>query len=598
MKPDTLTPKEIFSPNRRLLVPLFQRPYVWNQEDQLEPLWSDIVNVADRQLQGDVVKPHFLGAMVLEAIETDTGDELDKWLVIDGQQRMTTLQIALEALCDLCGELGQDKHHKLLLKVTRNDEEACNDEDERFKLWPTTVDQKHFRTVMTCRSPKELKTAYGRKPEDVRIKQSLGDCYLYFHQAMTEWIRPTDDGFEKRVEALSLTMRDKLRLVVIDLKEEDDAQVIFETLNARGTPLLPADLVKNFLFYRARLERQNVDELYEKYWRGFDEDDAYWRKDIGRGHTARARIDWFLQNYLSARIQDEVSTSHLYTAFRDFSKSNGTTVARLADLHRYAKVYRGFDEHPKGSRAAVFFERIRSMDILSVFPCALELFAAHGDKPDEIAKVLVDIESFLVRRMVCGLNTRGYNRFFVDLLKQIPGDGDVAARVQSFLKGFSSDSNRWPDNDEFRKAWVTKPIYDMLVQGRIRMLLEALEQGLREAKTEAISFNAKLQIEHLMPRAWQQHWPLPIGVPVDRAKESREHLLHTIGNLTLLNDRLNPSISNGNWDSKLKAILAHSALNLNRQLKQTWSEDAIRVRSETLFAAATAIWQYPSGALR
>jgi hypothetical protein len=596
MKPDTLTPKEIFSPNRRLLVPLFQRPYVWNQEDQWEPLWTDIVSVAERHAQGDVVKPHFLGAMVLEAIETNTGDEVDKRLVIDGQQRMTTLQIALEALCDLCAELKQDKHHKLLLKVTRNDEEACNEEDERFKLWPTTVDQDHFRRVMTCRSPEELKTAYGKELEAARIGQTLGDCYLYFHEVIKEWIGQGDGSFEKRVEALSLTMRDKLRLVVIDLKEEDDAQVIFETLNARGTPLLPADLVKNFLFHLARTEKQKIEPLYEKYWKPFDVDDAYWRKEFGRGHTARARIDWFLQNYLSARKQDEVATSHLYTAFRDFSMKNGTATDQLANLRRYAQVYRSFDEQPEGSRAAIFFERVRAMDILSAYPCILELVATQGGNQSEIDSVMEDIESFLVRRMVCGLNTRGYNRLFIDVLKQIPGDGNVSARVRAFLSAFTADSNRWPDDDEFGKAWVVKPIYDMLVQARVRMLLEGLEQRLRHGKTEAITFQKKLQIEHLLPREWQEHWPLPEGVPAEEARERREQLLHTIGNLTMLTEKLNPSVSNSAWTNKRKAILEHSALCLNRSLDETWSEQTIRQRSENLFKVAVTIWPHPGKA--
>jgi hypothetical protein len=593
MKPDTLTPKEIFSPNRRLLVPLFQRPYVWNQEDQWEPLWADIVSVAERQGRGEPLKPHFLGAMVLEAIPTDTGDEVDKRLVIDGQQRMTTLQIALKALCDLCRELGQEKHHKLLLKLTRNDEEACAEPDDVFKLWPTTVDQDHFRQVMTSRSPAELKSACGRTAEDQEVGHPLGNCYLCFHGAMGEWLRATEEGFDKRVEALSLTMRDRLRLVVIDLKEEDDAQVIFETLNARGTPLLPADLVKNFLFHRARLEKQNIEVLYERHWKPFDEGDGYWRKELGRGHTARARIDWFLQNYLTARTQDDVSTSHLYTAFRDFSQRGGTVTDRLADLQRYAKVYRSFDNQPKGSRPAVFFERIRAMDILSVYPCILELFAVHGTASPAVLAVLQDLESFLVRRMVCGLNTRGYNNLFVDLVKQIPEPGDVSKRVREFLLKSEADGTRWPNDDEFRRTWTTRPLYGLLVQARIRMLLEALEQALRTGKTEAISFHGALQIEHLMPRSWMEHWPLPEGLSPDEAKERREQLLHTIGNLTLLTEKLNPAVSNSAWSQKRKGILEHSALNLNRSLMETWSEDAIQERSKFLFDIARSIWPHP-----
>jgi hypothetical protein len=389
-------------------------------------------------------------------------------------------------------------------------------------------------------------------------------------------------------------MRDRLRLVVIDLKEEDDAQVIFETLNARGTPLLPADLVKNFLFYRARLEKQNIEVLYERHWKPFDEDDGYWRKEFGRGHTARARIDWFLQNYLTARTQDEVATSHLYTAFRDFSLRGGLAADRLADLQRYAKVYRSFDNQPPGSRPAVFFERIRAMDILSVYPCVLELFAVHGTASSAVLAVLQDLESFLVRRMVCGLNTRGYNNLFVDLVKQIPEPGDVSGRVRGFLLKSDADGTRWPNDDEFRRAWATRPLYHLLVQARIRMLLEALEQALRTGMTEAISFHGALQIEHLMPRSWKEHWPLPEGLSPDEAKEQREKFLHTIGNLTLLTEKLNPAVSNSAWSQKRKAILEHSALNLNRSLLEAWSEDAIQERSKFLLDVARSIWPHPT----
>jgi hypothetical protein len=595
MKPDTLTPKEIFSPNRRLLVPLFQRPYVWKQEEQWEPLWTDITNIADAHLRGDNVKPHFLGAMVFEALDTDTGDEVDKRLIIDGQQRMTTLQIAMEALCDICQQLKQDKHYKLLLKLTRNDAEACDEADEQFK--PTTVDQEHFRNVMLCASPDDLFKFYDKPTKQNRVGHPLADCYLYFTEAMTEWLKPSDEGIEKRVESLSVSMRDKLRLVVIDLKEEDDAQVIFETLNARGTPLLPADLVKNFLFHRARREEQDINALYSKYWKAFDEDDKYWRAKLGRGHAQRARIDLFLQNYLTARLHTEVPTSHLYTVFRKFASGRKeSTTVQLAALQHYATTYRSFGEQPAGSRPRLFFDRLSAMDMGSAIPCVLELFVTHGDRPDEIIAVLEHIESFLVRRMVCGLNTRGYNRFFVELIKQIPGGPGVATRVRTFLAKANASSNRWPDDDEFREAWVSRPLYDLLVQARLRLLLEALEQALRGAKTEAITIHQTLQIEHLLPRDWKKNWPLPENEDDAQTRllaENRNHLLHNIGNLTLINGSLNPSISNGPWSAKRPAILEHSALNLNRSLTENWSEETIRSRAQALFGTASKIWPHP-----
>ena len=306
-----------------------------------------------------------------------------------------------------------------------------------------------------------------------------------------------------------------------------------------------------------------------------------------------------MQSYLTAKKRDDVSTSHLYNAFRSYALKAGRATELLASIRCYAAIYQSFDTMPEGSREARFFHRVRTMDILSAFPFVLELFATQGAHGPEVLGALLDVESFLVRRMICGLNTRGYNRLFVDLLGTMEGDGTIGARVRKFLLVGDKGSNRWPDDEEFKAAWLDRPIFQLLLQPRIRLVLEALEQELRMSKTEDVRFNVALQIEHFLPQNWAEHWPLPeplpAGADAQEAKGRRGVLLHTFGNLGLLTKSLNPSVSNGPWETKSAEILEHSALNLNRKACDlpVWDEAAIRRRGEALFTAVCRVWSHP-----
>jgi hypothetical protein len=173
--------------------------------------------------------------------------------VIDGQQRLTTSQVILEAFHDLCKELEAENPCKALARMTRNDDPMANSPDEVFKLWPTTVDQESYRMVMECHTPAAVRDELTLRPH--LAERQIVNGYLYFSDAIREWIEPGTSNLEKRINALIHALREHMRFVVIDLEDEDDAQLIFETLNARGTPLLPTDLVKNFVFHRARIEQ-------------------------------------------------------------------------------------------------------------------------------------------------------------------------------------------------------------------------------------------------------------------------------------------------------------------------------------------------------
>lgn len=595
MQVGNITIRQLFQQDRRHVVPLYQRPYVWQEATQWRPLWDDIRSVADRLAVGHNTRSHFIGAIVLEYVPQHAG-ALEIRLVIDGQQRLTTIQLLLEAFYDYCSSIGADQHHRAIEKLVRNDDPMSSDPIERYKVWPTNVDQLHFQRVMEATSPPELKAMCDQPSTKKRLDHPILDAYLFFFEAISTWAEEAAHEREQRLTALIQTIRDHVTLVVIDVGKDDDAQVIFETLNARGTPLLPSDLVKNHLFHHAELEGEKLDSLYRQYWQPFDEDKQYWREEIGRGHAKRARIDLFLQNYLSLRIRDEVPVGHLYATFRENSAKADSGGARdkLQSLRRYSEIYKSFDKFEEGTRQAVFFRRLDALELATVHPYLLELFACHGCCAPEVVEVLGVLESFLVRRLVCQLTTRSYGRFFIDLIATLDGPLDqLPSRVRSALLAASGESGRWPDDDEFRSGWLTTPLYRTVQRSRLRMLLEALDERLASKYGERYAIRDKLTVEHLLPQQWKTYWPLPVESTPD-AVSNREQLLHTLGNLTLLSAKLNPAVSNGAWESKICDIRLHSRLNLNSHLHQTWptiwDELTIQERGQRLFDEALVLW--------
>ncbi|HLG57926.1 MAG TPA: DUF262 domain-containing protein [Vicinamibacterales bacterium] len=596
MRVDKLNLERVFDRTERLEAPLFQRPYVWKLEPNWMALWESIQMVAERHLDGKLAHPHFLGTIVLDQIKTGLG-QLHVRQIIDGQQRLTTLQLSLAAARDLCTRLNEHRYAKAFEKLTVNDVPLSDNPDDAFKVWPTNADQDDFRTVMTARSPAVVKKLdHADKSDDWLIP----DAYLYFYETFDDWLGPAGtEEFQRRLEVLYGTMREDLHVVVIDLEATDDAQEIFETLNSLGTPLLPADLVKNFLFHRAGHERENTRQLYEACWQKFDSDKGYWRKEVRQGRLKRPRLDLFLNHFLTLQRRDETIIAQLFSAYRDLvEEANGLRAAdHMKRFSEYADVYEGFEQFPAESREGLFFYRLSELDTTTVFPLLLEVVKRYGtDDKDALREIMGDLESFFVRRTVCQLTAKSYNKFVVDLLKELHDANDYSpGLIRAFLLRSQADTTRWPNDEEFRTAWMTVPFYKRLKK-KTRMILEALELALYTGKTEKVMIDSKLTIEHLMPREWGRHWPLTAAENTPEGREEsdrREGLLHTLGNLTLLTKELNPSVSNGAWEKKLEAILKHSALNLNRTLPKQWNEDGIRHRAETLFDIALKVWPRP-----
>lgn len=603
--------ERLFDSTIQYQVPLFQRPYVWKEDEHWEPLWDDIQALLDRQLWKGESKTHFLGAIVLEQLLHSAGS-IETRQVIDGQQRFTTLQLLLLAAFNLAASLGFKTYSARFLDLVRNKETRVDVEDQIYKLWPTNSDRESFKTIHTSGSPKALKLQEKDNPS---LSSNLIDAYLYFYKKLEDWVAgkldapldsssPQDKSSEERFSTFWKVIQEGLLLVVIDLGKDDDSQVIFETLNARGAELLPADLIKNYLFRTALTQKADVELLYRKYWADFDTD--WWREEQGK--LKRPRINLFASYYLTLTTQDEVKSAQLFNDFKAFVEEARPDQPKDAAGHieqfaRFAKVFVKFYKSETHEALARFLDVLEVVDTATVYPFLLYAYdKLIPDKQDEFDKILGILESFLMRRLITKLPTKSYSRFFVDLVKSIDGAGEVSATTLSeqLAKG-AGDSSKFPTDDELRESLYTEKLYGRLAQPKVRTILEALDAASQSKKSPKITLadDKILTIEHVMPQTWATHWPLPATATTDpmseqKATQRRNLMLNTLGNLTLITGSFNSTLQHAAWKDKRPELLKYGKLNLTQYFHgpeaETWDEDAIEKRTEYLTDLLLKIW--------
>lgn len=628
MKPSKLTVAELFQIHKQYAVPLYQRPYVWARETQWEPLWEDVERIAESLATGHRAVPHFLGAVVLAQHETQV-TEIEKRDVIDGQQRLTTLQVLLAALRDHVAaareaakgtpaeEALQDLDESVR-PLTRNRGVMHDAEVEKHKVWPTNADRVVFAKVLAAGSRAKLdadypivKQKYKRTPDP---GPQLVEAYRYFSRAIEGFVAANTSGAKvPPLAAIYYAFQRYLQLVVIDLEREDDPQTIFQSLNGHGAPLGASDLIRNHVFGRAREQGANPDALYDAHWKHFDEAGAqgvpgFWRQKVKQGRFFHPRFELFFQHYLAARTSDDVTPQRVFVVFRDYWSNQDpepSVPTELARIARFSEVFRWLYEPgrvpttmPEVSR---FFRRARAIDTSTFHPLVLYLLAEATDHlaPGALVETIAAIESYLVRTFICGSNTKNFNRIFTVLLQQLKGlktiDGDA---VRSRLLAIKGDA-AWPDDAAFKSAWLRRPVYETLRTQGVQMVLGAVHDQMLTSKNEQVTIAGPLTVEHVMPRNWRAKWtaPAPIANATPdqpTAEQRRDTLVQTFGNLTLLTGPLNSAVQDDVFARKKAEYAAHALLRLNThfQTVQTWDEDAILERGEKLFAHAKAIWKH------
>jgi len=581
---------KLFEPTTQYHAPLFQRPYVWTRDKQWEPLWQDIRTVADRltdESSTNDEEPHFLGAIVLELREAR---ELTTKSIIDGQQRITSLQLLIAAARVAALEAGEDNLAKRLDALLFFEDWLVENPDDQFKMVPTNGDRVAFR----------LATRYGvtdlqRVPPGDSGRTM--EAYDFFRVSIEEWLTEVDDASRgEKLRALVTALRQNLRVVVIDIGREENAQAIFETMNARGTPLLAGDLVKNYLFQGTSESR--AEFLYSKYWSDFDT--QTWRREVGAGRVKRPRIDQLVGNWLILRGEEDL---HWQELFLDFKKYRSTTDASpedlLADLRKVASVFDLLDRFPLGSPEGLFMYRLDILEANTLKPLAIRIFGEGGiEDPDDRLRALLAIESWLVRRMLCRLTTKNYNRVVRSLLDRVSGGPFASSDVAEFLGTLKGESQVWPDDAMVLSNLRTQPYYTAITRARLRMVLEAIEAKLRGRMNLPFADWNKLTIEHVLPQEWSHNWPLLHDRPELEARLDRDAAKHRLGNLTLVAQALNSGLSNGPWvaddgvPQKREGLRQHNVYMLNKPLVELahWDEDQIQQRGEELAALALKIW--------
>ena len=610
MQAETRTLTHLFQLDVRYLIPLYQRPYVWTRERQWEPLWGDISTVADHVASDGPSSnspSHFLGAIVIQQQENPPGTP-QQFLVIDGQQRLTTLQLLLSAAASCADELGCPDQAKLIRKLVYNDPLLASGQD-RFKVWPTNANQAAFVGVM---DPDGDPANIADDPDN-----EIQEAFWFFAEEVRDWATDgdaTEDEVEKRLGSLRVTLSDLLKVVAIRLEEQDNPQVIFETLNARGTPLIALDLLKNSVFLTAANEEADSDHLYFSHWAP-ELDREYWRKDRRQGRLYTKNGDLFLMHWLVVELAKPVPATELFDTFRAeiLSRTDAPPMDTLIpQLCADAAVMRSFDEMPEGSPERHFFDLLELLDTTTLLPIALLLFRSPEVSKERRSRALRALEDYLVRRMVWGGTTKNYNRLTAGLIAEMKKNLDVADDVLiSSLVADESAANRWPTDEEVRNTVTKEPLYGRRRQARLVMVFWEIEQRWRaeDAKAErGLAKPKKLTLEHVIPQSWEQHWPLDDSV--NDPLEWRERHLHRLGNLTLTTGELNASLSNAPWHAaeepkakgkpkdKRRGLVKHSLLKLNTRLAeefpQRFDEGSVDMRGEELAEEILAVWPGPS----
>ena len=634
MKPDDVDIHTLFALQRKqYCVPHYQRRQAWSADRHWKPLFADVEAKANARLSNTTPSTHYLGAVVLANRPNETLKGIDRVLVIDGQQRLSTLQYLLQALRIVAIEYNWEDGKVNIEATLRNAPEELMDRPDvqRHKLWPTFRDRDAHLLVMTSDSLDALRARFpasftqaGTLYQHHEHPRPLAAIY-FFRTQILEWLG--DASGEAAITALDcmrLAIARSLQIIVLWLEKDDDPQVIFECLNGRGQPLRSTDLIRNFVFMSAEAEVTNaqIDQLDEnsvlfKAWSELDE--PVWMEEVARGRITQTRLEWLVYYALQAETGLDLDASRTYESYQQWAAPKKGTklpakdqvdVLRAHSKHLLALLNENLSQ-PIGSLGRV----ANALEVTTVTPVALAIAAKCS--PEEQKAMFTVLESYLIRRESCGLTKKNYNVVFLSLLHELRREGFTLDVLSGQLLSLNGEASLWPDDSRFRKALLNRGIYGSgAALGLCRILLAraAVRIGAATAAEVAWAPNwGSLQVEHLLPQSWYEHWILPDSsrateeevrqaavATEDQVKEQprwqdilrRERLKNTVGNLTILNSSLNNEIKNQSWRVKRDAIRSNTQLRMNFDLASLdkWDEALIDQRSETIFKIAVEEW--------
>ena len=543
-----------FNGEKQNLIPLFQRPYKWG-EDKWQTFWDDLMVQYE---MGDT-GTHFMGAIVsLPARSVPVG--VSKYLIIDGQQRLTTVSLLLCVLRDCLDFKSASRIQEVYLT------NRFREPEDTLKFVPTQADRDEYRAIAL-----ERRTPENNK--DVR----MGAAYHFFKNKLLKGTDPNGESVEPA--KVLITLEQCLQVVMINLGDDDDPYLIFESLNFKGEPLTQADLVRNYLLMRFRHSISTGGEqerVHSEYW-------------IPLENMLKTNLTEFLRHYMM-KDGDDIKQGGIYAAIKAKLKTMDLTEAveaEVQDMQRFGEFYARFIWPDKEETTSIrsCLENIKKLQVTTSYPLLLRLFDARQTKhlsDVELENCLRLVESFVVRRAVCGVPPNSLNKLFLQLAKNFP-KADHTQWLHRSLSSFST-SGRFPTDAEFANAFMNQAQYG---RGTTNFILCRLEKSFNHKETVDLS---KVTIEHVLPQTLTQEWKDQLGA---EAEKVHSNLVNTLGNLTLTS--YNSELSNLPFSEK-KAKLENTHIELNRWILQqaNWGAAEIEERAKTLLLRANGIWMGPS----
>lgn len=566
MQAGETTLNKLLNTSRQFIVPIFQRNYSW-QKSQYEQLWFDILRASKFKEKQN----HFIGSIVYIDMGTPAGRP-QQLLLIDGQQRLTTISILLCAIKDYVQKFNLETKLINLAKI-KNQFLYNSDEidEDRYKLLLNVQDKETYiklidNTIFTV-----------NKPATNIIK-----CYEFFYERIEDFIKQYGQIDEIYAGIF------KLSLVSISLdKDSDNPQMIFESMNSTGKDLSQTDLLRNYLLMDLTPEKQT--RLYKTYWKPMEElfgEDIY-KNDVNK-------FDYFIRDFLTLKSDTGhiCKINNVYENFkRYYLDNNCEKFAVLKDLFTYAKYYACIDLlQENDDELKLYWQEFKKLDSHVVYPFLLKLYDDYSCQiliKEDFKKILQVVISYLWRRAICEIPTNSLSKTFATLYQAVDKEDYVNSIIKAFV--FKSSYKRFPSDYEVREKLQIKDIYHFRLR---KYLLEALENYYHK---EPIDLNtANYTIEHIMPQNIEHNlsWQQMLG---EDWQEVHSLYLHTLGNLTITG--YNAEMSNKSFGEKVngESGFKHSHLKLNESIAQcdVWNKKAIQRRTNILTDIILKIWKYP-----
>ncbi|MFP6228394.1 DUF262 domain-containing protein [Helicobacter pylori] len=550
------------SQEKQFVIPIYQRVYSWKKE-HCEQLWDDIIKTGGN----DQIEGHFIGSIVFvhDGIYTTNYNEL---LIIDGQQRLTTITLLFIALRNYLNDedelLEKFSRQKIQNRYLINSDEKG---DKKFKLILSEPDRDTLLSLID---------ENRRKPSEPSLK--IMENFKLFE----EWIRKNTNELETIFKGL-----DKLMVVEISLERgKDNPQLIFESMNSTGKDLTQTDLIRNYILMGLEPEKQKI--FYKKYWRAMEE---YFKQN-------ETLFNQFVRHYLTIKTREIPNINKVYEAFKRYQQERGIeTEVLLQDLQKYCGyfcriVFKKEDDNKelnkeydnKELNKALSFLVDLEMDV--IYPLLLELYSDYIDgvlSKDDFIPTIYLTESYICRRAVCGLGTNSLNKVFLSFTKHIQKDEYFKSLKAHFV--CLTEKQRFPNNDEFKNLFITIDFYNLKEK---KYFFERLENF----DTKEPVNTQECTIEHIMPQTLTEEWERDLG---ENFQAIHDKYLHTIGNLTKTG--YNSEYSNKPFQEKrdMENGFKQSPLRLNQSLKnlESFGEKEIEERANDLADWALKIWTYP-----